>query len=354
MSIGLFVTASSAGLMACGGTHGGAASPTAEAPPPRPSPFTTTLDASNPLVGKVWDVAGKKQVDDAALLAAARGAHFVYLGEKHDNPDHHRLQAWVLDALVKSGRKPALAMEQFDAEVQGTIDETRLSHPKDADAIATAVKWSDSGWPPWEQYAPIVRVAVAADLPIIAANLSRGRARAMVRNGPDAMSLDERKKLLLDRPVDAKVAASLKAELDDVHCGMELPPQILEGMAFAERARDATMADRMLDAEHVPHVDSVVLVAGTGHTRLDRGVPSAVVARGRSDKAISIAFVEVAKDVTDPAAYAESWHADALPFDFVLFTPRASDEDPCAGMKHPKIEPKSDKIPREGSGGATM
>lgn len=356
MSIGLFVTASSAGLMACGGARPGPAAPTAEAAPARPSPFVTTLDASHPLVGKVWDVAGKRLVDDAALLAAARAARWVYLGEKHDNPDHHRLQAWVLEAIVRGGRRPALAMEQFDAEAQGTIDEARMNHPKDADAIATAVRWSESGWPPWEQYAPIVRVAVAAELPIVAANLSRGRARAIVRNGPDAMSLDERKRLGLDAKVDPKVEASLRAELNDVHCGMEMPPHVLDGMALAERARDATMADRMLEAASQPRVDAVVLVAGSGHTRTDRGVPAALAARGRKEPGVSVAFVEVAKDVTDPAAYAEGWHAEALPFDFVLFTPRANDEDPCAGMKHPKVDgpAKDGKIPREGSGGATM
>ena len=49
-----------------------------------------------------------------ADIAAARD--FVLLGEKHDNPDHHRLQAWMIDALVARGRRPAIAMEMLDAE----------------------------------------------------------------------------------------------------------------------------------------------------------------------------------------------------------------------------------------------
>ncbi len=331
---------------ACGGQKPRLAAASAEAAPPtRPAPFETVLDAANPLVGKTWDVQKRAFVDDAALLAAARGAHFVFLGEKHDNPDHHRLQAWVLEALVRSGRRPAVAMEQFDVEVQGAIDGARAAHPKDADAIATATRWSASGWPSWEQYAPIVRVVVEAELPLVAADLSRTRAHALVRGGVDAMSPDERARLMLDRPVDPKAAASLRAELEDVHCGMEMPTPVLDGMAFAERARDATLADRMLGADRP---DGVALVAGTGHTREDRGAPEAILARGRKDARLSIAFVEVAKDLTDPAAYAAGWHAESLPFDFVLFTPRANDEDPCAGMRAPK-----ETHPAE-TGGASM
>jgi uncharacterized iron-regulated protein len=339
-------------LAACGPAAGKPpANPNKEvaAMPARPTPFVTTLEASHPLVGKAWDVAGKKLVDDAALLAAARGAHFVFLGEKHDNPDHHRLQAWVIDAIVKGGRKPAIAMEQFDVESQPAIDAVRKAQPKDADAIATATRWSETGWPPWEQYAPIVRLTVEADLPLVAANLSRARGKALVRGGIDAMAPEERARLLLDRPLDPKMAASQRAELDDVHCGMEMPPKILDGMAFAERARDAVLADRMISGDRD---GGVVLVAGTGHTRTDRGVPEALAARGRKDAHVSIAFVEVAPGVNDAPAYAEGWHAEALPFDFVLFTPRANDDDPCAGMRAPKGAPIEQRAPAGGGGGS--
>jgi uncharacterized iron-regulated protein len=334
--LGLLVT----GVVGCAGAKPAVTPPTAQAAPARPAPFVTTLDASHPLVGKVWSVTKKGFADDAALLAAARGAHFVFLGEKHDNPDHHRLQAWVVEALVRGGRKPAVAMEQFDVEQQGAIDEARKAHPGDADAIATATHWNETGWPSWDQYAPIVRVVVDAQLPLVAANLSRARAKALVRGGPDAMSSEERQKLGLDRPLDPKAAESLRAELNDVHCGMPMPTPILDGMAFAERARDATMADRLIASDRT---DGSVLVAGTGHTREDRGVPAVLQARGRMEGRVSIAFVEVSPDVTDPAAYGAAWHVSEAPFDFLLFTPRANDEDPCAGMRMPH--------PPEGPGG---
>ena len=43
---------------------------------------------------------------------------------------------------------------------------------------------------------------------------------------------------------------------------------------------------------------------------------------------------EVEKGKDQPPAYASRWNATALPFDFVWFTPRANDDDPCAVFVH--------------------
>src|SRR5439155_24676059 len=105
------------------------------------------------------------------------------------------------------------------------------------DAIGRAAGWSSGGWPPWETYAPIFRVAVDSALPIVAANLSRASAKKLVREGASAMSDGERARLGLDAPLPAPLEASLKKELHEAHCGMEMPPKILDGMILAELAR---------------------------------------------------------------------------------------------------------------------
>jgi len=46
----------------------------------------------------------------------------------------------------------------------------------------------------------------------------------------------------------------------------------------------------------------------------------------------SLAFVEVADGQDAPAGYGESWGKPRPPFDAVWFTPRANDDDPCAGL----------------------
>ena len=48
---------------------------------------------------------------------------------------------------------------------------------------------------------------------------------------------------------------------------------------------------------------------------------------------ISISFVEVDQQKTEPQSYALSYPNGRLPFDYVWFTPRVDDEDPCEKFK---------------------
>jgi hypothetical protein len=111
-------------------------------------------------------------------------------------------------------------------------------------------------------------------------------------------------------------------------------------MALAQRARDAQMAARMVE---VSGDAGVVLIAGAGHVRKDRGVAAAVHMRRQEAGIASLAFVEVDHQATDPQAYAAHFSAPRLPFDFVWFTPRYSDEDPCEKFKKKVAEPLVDR-----------
>lgn len=269
--------------------------------------WQTHLDEGHPLVGKIWSVRQARFVEEAELLATLDG--HVLLGEKHDNPDHHALQAEVLRALV--AKKPIVAFEMFDLESQAAIDESRRVAPRDAAHLAAAVSWDQSGWPAWSMYAPIAQVALDAGLPIVATGISRTKMRAAGKDGVPALDAGE--------PLSPEDERGLAEELRADHCG-KLPESMLPRMIRIQRARDTSMVKALASTPNG------VLIAGAGHTRRDRGV-------GRDLKqAWSIAFAEVEAQKTDPASYASRWGTTKLPFDFVWFTPRLDDEDPCAGM----------------------
>lgn len=306
---------------------GCASAPTAPVSAPRPAPivWTTTLDRTHPLVGKIWSTKANAFVDEPAVVAALHG--HVLLGEKHDNPDHHALQARMLRAMVEKGEKPIVAFEMFDTEDQETIDQARAS--RDPEALAAAVKWKDSGWPPWDNYSPIAKIALDSDLRLVATGLPPRLMRAMMHPAPDAKPLDE------GAPLTDAQHDSLAEELKESHCG-HLPDSMLAPMIRFQRARDASMANALLAAANAAHATDTVLIAGTGHTRTDRGAGHDLKVRDPSRSVTSVAFAEVEAGKPAPADYAARWNATALPFDFVWFTPRATDEDPCAAFEKPK------------------
>jgi uncharacterized iron-regulated protein len=218
-----------------------------------------------------------------------------------------------------------VAFEMFDGDDQAAIDASRREHPRDAASLAVAVSWEKSGWPPWKDYAPIAQIALDAGLPIVATGLPRSRMRAMMKPAADAPPLDE------GTPLTPEQETSLREELRASHCG-HLPESRIGAMVRFQRARDAAMASALIAAADAAHTEDAVLVAGTGHTRRDRGAGRDLGARDPKRPLVSIAFVEVHADKTEPAAYASQWNTSALPFDYAWFTPRATDEDPCAAF----------------------
>jgi hypothetical protein len=90
------------------------------------------------------------------------------------------------------------------------------------------------------------------------------------------------------------------------------------------------MAMRLVEAGAAPGIDGAVLIAGAGHARRDRGVPLRLSDLAPGATVLSVGFIQVSAERRDPTDYAAPLHAPALPFDFVLFTPRADVEDPCS------------------------
>ncbi len=272
--------------------------------------WQSPLGRDDALVGTIWDVRASAAIGADTLVARLAARRFVLLGEKHDNPDHHRLQAWIVGALIAAGRRPAIAFEMFRADQADTIARYLAASPNDAHGFGEALDWPHSGWPAWSMYEPIVAHALAAKLPIVAANLSPAATTAVRRGTLDPA---ESARLDLDRPLPDAVRERLAEEIREGHCG-QLPEHAIPAFIAVQRARDAHMAAAMRTA--AASADGAVLIAGVGHVRRDMGVPRLLP----DAETASVAFAEVQPGMTTPPA---------LPVDYVWITPRLEDRDPC-------------------------
>jgi uncharacterized iron-regulated protein len=286
------------------------------------------LGHDHPLAGKIWDTRTGRFVTTDALVAGLAGARYVLLGERHDNPDHHRAQAALVRALLAAGRRPAVAFEMFTADDAPAIARHLATAPRDAAGLADAVNWRRSGWPDWSHYQPIAQAALDAGLPVVAANLAPATARALARGNRGALPDGFATRYGLEHPLPGGAQAALTAEIEQVHCGL-VPAERLDGMVLAQRARDAMLAETMLSAPH----DGAVLIAGAGHVRGDRGVPLYLRARAPGASIATVAPLEVREGWTRPEQYGAAFDDGRLPFDWVWFTPRMDDGDPCARLR---------------------
>ncbi len=245
----------------------------------------------------IYSPARKAFIDRKTLESDLAAARFVLLGEKHDAKEHHDLQLQLLQSLLARGRKPAVVMEMLEVDMQPVID-------SGADLAPHAPGWT------WSFYAPIVALARAQQLPVVAGNYPRAKIKAAFHGTP--ISAEDRATFGLDTPLPGR--AELEEELLANHCG-QLPKTMLPGFVDAQRLRDGQMAERML-SRATP--DGAVLIAGSGHVRNDRAVPWVLRTRDPSAKVFSLAFVEGKPDTSQP-----------LPYDAVWFTAAVAREDPC-------------------------
>ncbi|HXX66926.1 MAG TPA: ChaN family lipoprotein [Polyangiaceae bacterium] len=318
--------------MTCGGT------PTARLPaerPPRAEPWESTLDATHPLVGVVWDVDGHRRASEAELVARLQSSDVVLVGETHDNPDHHRLEARLLAAYAERHTTPAVVFEMLDREQQAIVDATLRQCPDDVDALAQAVGWASSGWPAWLMYRPVFQAAVAANAVVLAGGIGRNAAMRIARDGPASYDPGLDQAFSLHEPAPAEVDAAMRREMGESHCGL-VPNEMLELMVLVQRTRDALLAARL--HEGASRGGGALLVAGTGHVRRDRGVP-AQLARVYAIESLSVGLLEARASAPTPEDYVQSFEAKRLPFDYVWFTPRANDIDHCAELREPMKAP---------------
>jgi uncharacterized iron-regulated protein len=279
------------------------------------------------LVGVIRNVGEDREMSPEELVTALATKRFVLLGELHDNPDHHRLQAW----LVAQVKPTAVVLEMADVDQAAALEAFQSKPDWQPAALGATLDWERRGWPKWSTYQPIAEAAKETGATILAGNAERKKVRTVARGGQDVLDGAETKRLGLDEPLPTDAEAALQAEIAASHCDM-LPESLLPTMAFAQRLRDATLADRLLAA--AGRGSRAVLITGNGHARRDRGVPYLLERRDVAAAEIaSVMLLEV-----DPEAGAA---LDLVPrdaagkpaADYVWITPAASRPDPCEEMK---------------------
>ncbi|MEJ2116165.1 MAG: ChaN family lipoprotein, partial [Gammaproteobacteria bacterium] len=104
------------------------------------------------LVGKVWDTHKNAWLSTNKFKFELAQYDYILLGETHNNPDHHRLQAEAINSLVDLGLKPVVVMEMLSQHAWQ--DQPKIWEK--ASELQELAGMLNDGWP-WELYAPILQ-----------------------------------------------------------------------------------------------------------------------------------------------------------------------------------------------------
>lgn len=278
--------------------------------------WASPLYREHPLVGQVWDVQAGEFVSREQLASVLR-APIILLGEKHDNPDHHRLQRDVIALLQRNGDLAAVSFEMLGSHQQALVDTLPASASEQQ--VREHLAWDEEGWS-WEFYGPMVMDLLENDVPIRTANISESEMMAIYQGSADPG---------LEGVMNVAQMEQLNRDIDESHCGM-LPSSQFPPMIRVQQTRDLVMA-RSLQQPLDSDGGQRVLVAGNFHVRHDLGVPNYLGVD--DDSIVSLSFTEVDPALPDPGDYLQDAISGIQPYDYLWFTPAVSIEDYCAGMR---------------------
>ena len=255
--------------------------------------------------------------------AALHRAPFILLGEQHDNPAHHAARAALLTELLADGKRTTVVFEQLDRDQDQALK--NVAPGASSQALIEAAGFDQKGWA-WPMHKPIFDAALAGGAAVRGGNITRDQARQIVRTGAPAWPADIAA-LSAATPWSDTQQAALVQDIAQSHCGA-LPASLLPGMAQAQRARDAALAQAMLNARR-DGAERVVLIAGNGHVRRDRAVPVYLIAAGVAPGAIvSRGYLE--SDISAEGA--------VTAYDGAVKTAGVARGDVCAGFgKQPGV-----------------
>lgn len=140
------------------------------------TPYTLAyLDKSTKFT--VWRSTGVRS-SFTEMLAAAASAEVVLLGETHYDQIAHKLQE-IIFARLAAERPCALSLEMFETDVQHVVDEYVAGLTREQDMLRDARPWANYS----NDYRPLVELAKAASLPVVASNAPRRYVGAVGRDG---------------------------------------------------------------------------------------------------------------------------------------------------------------------------
>jgi len=263
-------------------------------------------------LGRIQDLRSGQSISAAQLLERLADAPLLLIGEQHDNPDHHALELWLLQALPAYRAQGAVLLEMLDDGQQDAVSRTQraLREGQSPDDLRSALNWQPS-WN-WQAYQALLRHALAQPYPLLAANLERSELMAIYRapQAPEGTNANA-----------PEVLDALSAQLSESHCHL-LPPQQLPAMLAIQQQRDRRMAQRLLAA-----AKPALLIAGAFHARRDLGVPRHLADLGQTRARVLI-LAEVGQQVTAQMA------------DFVWYTAALPKQDYCEELRQSLQKPR--------------
>jgi uncharacterized iron-regulated protein len=244
--------------------------------PKRPAlpPWASTIVSLTPTIGteEIYRIPEGEKVSFDQLMTDVDTAKLVFIGEAHDQIEHHQIQSRILRELSTKGKDIVLGMEMFQRRQQPILDRWTQGHLTEKE-FRKQVEWDTTWGVDYQLYKPILEEAKNQHLKILALNVDRDLVSKVAQVGMAGLSPEDRSKLpemdLSNKDHRAYIRRIYRNHHGGQAKGFE---RFYESQVLWDEGMAETLSGFLRSAES--RDKTVLVLAGGGHIVFDFGIPN--------------------------------------------------------------------------------
>jgi len=239
-----------------------------------PPPWVSNISALTPPIGQeeIFRIPEGDRITFKEALDDLHLARVIFIGETHDQIEHHRIQLKVLRGLIERGKEVVIGMEMFQKSQQPILDRWSQGLLAEGEFLRE-VKWEATWGMDYQLYKGILDEARDRRLKILGLNVPRELVRKVAQTGMENLSAEDKERLPEMDLGDREHRAHIKSIYEGHEGGLA---RDFDKFYQAQVLWDEGMAEHLSKFLSSPEGQgkTAVVLAGNGHIVHRFGIPS--------------------------------------------------------------------------------
>ena len=244
-------------------------------------------------IGQIIHLESGKAVSFEQLIEQLGSEDLIFIGEVHNNPEHHLIQIQILQALSARYGPITLAMESFSRAQQSAVDQYVKGLTTEA-ILLDKLNWRKNWGFFYYYYRPFLLLAREKGLKVLAINADKAIAKKVARSGLKSLDDSQRSQIADSIDLSNSDHRSYVNEAYSHHAHKNL--KNFEYFYQAQCVREDTMAENIAEFLKNSRTKMVVLT-GNAHIINKYGIPDRTVKRVQSNLATIVLYPLAGREI---------------------------------------------------------
>jgi uncharacterized iron-regulated protein len=220
---------------------------------------------------EIYAIPEGEKISFAQLIERLESSRVVFVGEAHDQIEHHHIELRIIQELLAKGKDLVVGMEMFSRSQQPVLDRWSQGGLTERE-FRNQTHWDMTWGFDYPLYKGILDEAKNHHLKVLALNVEREWVSNVAKNGIQGLSDEDRNKLPEMDLTDKDHRAYIRRIYDSHRGGLA---KDFEHFYESQSLWDEGMAETLSEFLQSPEGQNktIVVIAGNGHVVFDFGTP---------------------------------------------------------------------------------